>query len=134
MSWDRSLIVILASIGMVVYPVSVRAEQFRSIDQWPGLIDQDDGSVRIANIGAAALNISYLDGIWKSIPIPSGQYVTLPSQRSGLSVSFHDGATQQSATLNSGSIYALYWNSGSNRWAIAPYDDVAKRPTIFRSR
>jgi hypothetical protein len=40
----------------------------------------------------------------------------------------------KSVTLNSGTTYALYWNSGVNRWAIAPYDEVARRASGFRSR
>jgi hypothetical protein len=134
MSWGGLLIVILAGIGAFAHPASAQTQEFRSINQMPGMIDQDTAKVIIANIGAAALNISYLDGVWKTTQIPSGQYVTLPSQGTGLSVSFSDGAEVQSVTLNRGTTYALYWNSGLNRWAIAPYDEVARRPSGFRSR
>jgi len=128
------LIVVLAGVAACIHPASARAQGFRSIDQMPAMIDKDDAKVVISNIGTVALNISYLDGVWKSIQIPSGQYVTLPSQETGLSISFNDGAVAQSITLNRGTTYALYWNSGLNRWAIALYDDVARRPSGFRSR
>jgi hypothetical protein len=135
MSWGRLLIAVLAGIGACANPASARAQEFRSIDQWPSMIDQNAAKVIIANIGTVALSILYLDdGTWKTIQIPTGQYVTLPSQDTGLSVSFNDGAEAKSATLNRGTMYAIYWNSGLNRWAIAPYDDVAKRPSGFRSR
>jgi hypothetical protein len=132
MSWSRFLIVVLAGIGANF--ASVRAEEFRSVNQMPGMIAQDAARVILANIGTAALNISYLDGVWKTIQIPSGEYVPLPSQSTGLSLSFNNGAEAQLVTLNPGTIYALYWNSGLNRWAIAPYDEVARRPSGFRSR
>jgi hypothetical protein len=100
----------------------------------PDRIQQYDTNVIVPNIGTAALNISYLDGVWKTIQIPSGQYVTFPSQDSGLSVLFNDGAEVKSITLSRGTIYALYWYSGVNRWAIAPYDEVARRGGGLRSR
>jgi hypothetical protein len=133
MSWGRLLIAVLAGIGACAHPASARAQEFRSIDQLPGMIDQD-AKVFIANIGTVALSILYLDETWTTIQIPSGQYVTLPSQNTGLSVSFNDGVEAKSVTLNPGTTYALYYNSELNRWAIAPYDDVAKHPTPFRSR
>jgi len=99
------------------------------------MIDQNAAKVIISNIGTTALSILYLDGAWKAIQIPSGQYVTLPSQGAGISVSFSDGTETQSVTLNRGTTYALHFNAGLNRWSIAPYDDVARRPpTRFRSR
>jgi hypothetical protein len=98
------------------------------------MIDQGPAKVIISNVGTAALYISYLDGVAKTIQIPSGQYVTLPSQENGLSISFNDGVETKSAALNPGAIYALYWNSGLNRWAIGLYDDVARRPSGFRPR
>lgn len=134
MSWARLLILVLATVGASAYPASARAQDFRSIDQLPGMIDQADAQVIVANIGTTALNISYLDGAWNTIPIPSGQYVSLPSQGASLSVSFNDGIEAKSVTLNRGTTYALYWNAGLNRWAIAPYDEVARRPSGFRSR
>jgi hypothetical protein len=134
MSWGRLLIVVLAGIGACAHPSSARAQAFRSIDQVPGMIDQDAEKVIIANIGTSALSLSYLDGVWKTIQIPSGQYVTLPGQGSGLSVTFNDGAAVQSVTLNRGTTYALHWNSGLNRWAMGLYDDVARRPSGLRSR
>jgi len=133
MSWGRLLAVVVAVIG--AHPASARAQEFRSIDQMPGMINQDTvAKITVANIGTVALNISYLDGTWKTIQIPSGQYVTLSSQDTGLSVSFNNGAEAKSITLNRGTTYALYWNSEINRWAIAPYDEVARRPSDFRSR
>jgi len=68
-----------------------------------------------------------------TIQIPSGTYVALPSQNAGLFVSFNDGVEAKSFTLSRGTTYAPYWNSELNRWAIAPYDEVAKRPNPFRS-
>jgi hypothetical protein len=100
----------------------------------PGLIPPESSRVIIANIGTAALNISYLDGVWKTIQIPSSQYVTLPTQGTALSVSFNDGAEAKPVTLNRDTTYALYWDSGLNHWAIALYDEVARRPRGIRSR
>jgi hypothetical protein len=128
------LIVVLAAAGACALPPTARAQQLRSTDQLPGLTDQQSDKVTISNIGNAALNISYLDGDWKTIQIPSGQFVTLPSQSAGVSVAFSDGVEAKSATLNRGTAYALYWNAGLSRWAIAPYDEVAKRPSGLRPR
>jgi len=116
------------------YSANVRAQSFRSIDQLPSMIDPADARVVVANVGTTALNISYLDETWHTIQIPPGQYATLASQDAGLSVLFNDGVEVKSVTLNSGTTYALYWNSGVNRWAIAPYDEVARRASGFRSR
>jgi hypothetical protein len=134
MNWGKLLIIALAGIAVCAHPSGARAQEFRSTDQMPRMIDQDAEKVIIANIGTSALNISYLEGGWKTIEIPSGQYVTLPSQQNGLSVSFNDSSEAQSVTLNRGTTYALYWNSGLNRWAIAPYDEVARRPSGLRAR
>lgn len=128
------LIAFLAAIGACVLPPTAGASELRSSNQLPGLIDQDTEKVTVTNIGTATLNISYLDGAWKTVQIPSGQYVAIPSQSVGLSVSFSDGVETKSVVLNRGTTYALYWNSGSGRWAIAPYDEVARRPSGFRSR
>src|SRR5262245_10854179 len=136
MSWSKLLIIVLAGIGACAHPASTQAQAFRSVDQMPGMTDQDATKVVIANIGTVALSILYLDldGSWKTVPIPSGQYVALPSQDTGLSVSFNDGVEAKSVTLNRGATYGLHWNSQANRWAIAPYDEVAKRASGFRSR
>jgi hypothetical protein len=136
MSRSKLLIVILAGIAACACSGSARAQAFRSVDQMPSMTDQDATKVVIANIGTVALSILYLDldGAWKTVPIPSGQYVTLPSQDTGLSVSFNDGVDAKSVTLNRGATYGLHWNSQTNRWAIAPYDEVAKRASGFRSR
>src|SRR5258708_2572341 len=99
MSWGRLFIVAFAGICACVNPGSAQT-QFHSIDQWPGMIDPNAGEVTVANIAAAALSISYLDGVWKVIQIPSGQYVLLPAQHDGLSIRFNDGVETQSATLN----------------------------------
>jgi hypothetical protein len=56
------------------------------------------------------------------------------SQAGGVSVAFNDGVEAKSALLNGSSAYALYWNTGVGRWAIAPYDEVAKRPSSLRAR
>ena len=128
------LIIFLAGISAFADPATAQTIGLRSTNQLPGLIDQDSEKVTIANVGTAALSILYLDGDWKTIQIPSRQYVTIPSQSTGLSVSFSDGVETKSAVLNRGMTYALYWNSGPGRWAIAPYDEVAKRPTGLRSR
>jgi hypothetical protein len=137
MTRNRVAVIVFAGIAAITYPASAHAQQFRSIDQLPGLIQQESANVTIANIGTVALSILYLDGgAWKTIQIPSGQYVTLPSQGIELSISFNDGAETKTVTLKRGTTNALYWNSGLNRWSIAPYDDVA-RPRSgsgFRSR
>jgi hypothetical protein len=134
MSWERIFVVILVGMGACADSTNARAQQFRSIDQMPGLINSDSAKIIIANISTVALNISYLDGASHSIQIPSGQYVSLPSHNTGLLVSFNDGHEAKSVTLNPNITYALYWNSALDRWAIAPYDDVARRPSGFRSR
>lgn len=135
MSSVRLLIIFLiAGIGPCSHPASARAQTFRSINQMPAMIDQNAANVIVSNIGTVMLSISYMDGVWKTIQIPPAQYVTLPCQDTGLSVSFNDGAEAKLVTLNRGTTYALYWNSGVNRWAIAPYDEVARRPSGFRSR
>ena len=134
MNWGRVFIVVFAGIAACAHPLSAGAQKFRSTDQIPGMIGQDAEKVTIANIGTTALSLSYLDGVWKTIQIPSGQFVTLPSQQNGLPVTFNDSAEVQSVTLNRGTTYALHWNSGANRWAIALYDEVARRPSGLRSR
>src|ERR1043166_6937865 len=116
MSWTRVLIFTLAAVGASVSPASLLALEFRSINQWPRMVKQDAGKVIIANISAAALSISYLQEGWKSVQIPSGQYVPLPSPADCLSISFHDGIEAQSATLNPGTIYAMYLSSTPTRW------------------
>jgi hypothetical protein len=133
MSWPI-LVLVLAGIAACAHPAAAPAQEFRSINQLPGLTSQNAEKFIISNIGTVALNILYLDGDWKTIQIPAGQYVTLPSQDTGLAVSFNDGVEAKSTTLTRGTVYALYWNSALNRWAVAPYDDVAKRPASgFRS-
>jgi hypothetical protein len=136
MSWRKLLIIALAGVEGCVHSASTWAQTFRSVDQMPGMTDQDATKVVIANIGTVALSILYLDpdGAWKTVPIPSGQYVILPSQDTGLSVSFNDGVDAKSVTLNRGATYGLHWDSPTSRWAIAPYDEVAKRASGFRSR
>jgi hypothetical protein len=134
MTWDRVVSIVLVGSAAIAHPASAEAQQFRSIDQLPGMIQQESANVSIANISTVGLSILYLDGgAWKTIQIPSGQYVTL-SQGTDLSVSFNDGVETKSVTLNRGMTYALYWNSELNRWAFAPYDEVARRPSGFRSR
>lgn len=78
MSWGRLFIVVLA--GVCPWAHLTNAQEFRSINQMPGMIDQSAAKVIISNIGTAALNISYLDEVWKTIQTPSGQYVK-PSLR-----------------------------------------------------
>jgi hypothetical protein len=134
MSWARLLTAVMICIGACSHPARAEAVNLRSIDQMPGMIDQDTAKVTIANIGTVALSILYLDGTWKTVEIPSSQFVTLPSQGGSLSVSFNDGADPKSVSLNPGTTYALYWNSEAKRWAIAPYDEVARRPGAFRSQ
>lgn len=135
MSWSTPILIVLfAAIGACAHIEAARASELRSSNQLPGLIDQDSEKVTITNIGTSALSISYLDGAWKTIQIPSGQYVTIPGQSNGLSVSFSDGVETKSITLNRGTTYALHWNSGLGRWAIAPYDEVARRPSGLRAR
>jgi hypothetical protein len=121
-------------IFLSAQPSAAWAQQLRSTNQMPGLIDLDSTKVAIANLGTADLSIQYLDGTWKTVQIPSGKYVSLPSPAGGVSVSFNDGVEAKSALLNGNSAYALYWNTGVGRWAIAPYDEVAKRPSSLRAR
>jgi len=129
-------IAVLATIGICASPAAAPAQEFRSINQLPGLTDRDPAKVTVSNIGTVALSIQYLDaGDWKTIQIPSGQYVALPSQGAGLAVAFNDGAEAKSLTLGGGTTYALYWNAGLSRWAIAPFDEVVpRRPSGLRSR
>jgi hypothetical protein len=108
------------------------AQNLRSTNQVPGLIDQVSDKVSITNMGTAALNILYWDGAWKPVEISSGQTVALKGQGSSLSVSFNDGVAAKSTVLNVPIHYAIYWNSG--RWDIAPWDEVAKKSTGLRSR
>jgi hypothetical protein len=132
--WGRLFILVMACVGACQNLASAEAEKFHSVDQMPGMINQDAATVNIANIGTVALSILYLDGTWKTVEIPSGQFITLPSRSGSLSVSFNDGAEAKSVTLNPDTTYALYWNSEVSRWGIAPYDDVARRPGAFRSQ
>jgi hypothetical protein len=133
MKWDKLCTIALTGIGACALLTGARGLELRSINQMPAMTQQDGSKVIIANIGTVSLNILYRDGDWKSVQIPSGQYVTVPGQGTGLSVSYNDGAEAQTATLNPGSTYALYWNSQLNRWRIALYDDVARRASPFRS-
>jgi hypothetical protein len=73
------------------------------------MIEHESAKINIAKIGTLALTISYLDGDWKTIQIPSGTYVALPSQNAGLFVSFNDGVEAKSFTLSRGTTYAPYW-------------------------
>jgi hypothetical protein len=109
-------------------------QQLRSVNQMPALIDLDSTKVAIANLGTANLSIQYLDGVWKTVQINSGKYVSIPSQAGSVSVSFNDSVEAKETLLNSNNTYALYWNTGASRWAIAPYDEVAKRPSSLRAR
>ena len=135
MTWRTPILTIaLSIIAASASPAAARAIELRSTNQMPQMVDQNADKVAISNIGNSALNISYLEGDWKLVQIPSGQYITIPSESSGLAVSFNDGVETKSLVLNRGTTYALYWNGGLNRWAIAPYDEVARRPSGFRSR
>ena len=129
------LTVALAITAACAHATTARAIELRSTNQMPEMVDQNADKVAISNIGNATLNISYLEEEdWKTVQIPSGQYVIIPSQSTGLSVSFDDGVETKSLVLNRGTMYALHWNAELNRWAILPYDEVARRPTGFRSR
>lgn len=133
----RQLSAILACIAGLLLAVepadNAWAEQFRRIDQFPGLIDQDDSKIKVANLGTVDLSMMYLDGDWKTIQVPSGRYIVLQPRETNLSVSFNDGFDARSVTLSSGMTYALFFSSG--RWSLAPYDDVvSRRPGVFRSR
>jgi hypothetical protein len=135
MSWRILILTVALSItAACAHAAAARAIELRSTNQMPDMVDQNADKVAISNIGNATLNISYLEGDWKTVQIPSGQYVTIPSQSTGLSVSFNDGVETKSLVLNRGTMYALHWNAELNRWAILPYDEVARRPTGFRSR
>ena len=136
MRWPTPILTIAVSIAAASAnpATTARAIELRSTNQMPEMVDQNADKVAISNIGNAALNISYLEGDWKSVQIPSGQYVTIASQSTALSVSFNDGVETKSLVLNRGTTYALYWNTGLSRWAIAPYDEVGRRPGGFRSR
>lgn len=130
MSRFRFYLALLASVLVCAQLSDASAEEFRRINQFPALIDGGDLNVNIANIGTVDLSIMYRDGDWKTIQVPSGKYVAVKTEATSLSVSFNDGIEPTWVTLNRGMTYALYWNAG--RWAIAPYDDVARRG--FRSR
>ena len=136
MSWRMPILHIAVSIAAACATpaTSARAIEPRSTNQALDMVDQNADKVAISNLANTALKISYLEGDWKSVEVLPGQYVIIPSQSTGLSVSFNDGVETKSLVLNRGSTYALYWNSGLNRWAIAPYDEVARRPSGLRSR
>jgi len=135
MSWRTLILTVALSItAACAHAAAARAIELRSTNQMPDMVDQNADKVAISNIGNATLSISYLEGDWKTVQIPSGQYVTIPSQSTGLSVSFNDGVETKSLVLNRGTMYALHWNAELNRWDIRPYDEVARRPTGFRSR
>ena len=129
-----TLTVALSITAASVHAAAARAIELRSTDQMPDMIDQNIDTVAISNIGNATLSISYLEGDWKTVQIPSGQYVSIPSQSTGLTISFNDGVETKSLILNRGTMYALHWNAELKRWAIRPYDEVARRPSGFRSR
>jgi hypothetical protein len=85
MSWRTLILTAALSItAACVHAATARAIELRSTDQMPDMIDQNTGTVAISNIGNATLSISYLDGDWKTVQIPSGQYVSIPSQSTGL--------------------------------------------------
>ena len=135
MNWRTAILSVAVSIiAACGNPAAAGAIELRSTNQMPQMVDQNSDKVAISNIGNSALNISYLDGDWKSVQVPSGQYIAIPSESTGLSVSFNDGVETKSLVLNRGTTYALYWSAGLNRWAIAPYDEVARRPSGLRSR
>ena len=135
MNWRTAILSVAVSIiAACGNPAAADAIELRSTNQMPQMVDQNSDKVAISNIGNSALNISYLDGDWKSVQVPSGQYIAIPSESTGLSVSFNDGVETKSLVLNRGTTYALYWSAGLNRWAIAPYDEVARRPSGLRSR
>ena len=102
MNWPTPILTIAVSIAAASAnpATTARAIELRSTNQMPEMVDQNADKVAISNIGNAALNISYLEGDWKSVQIPSGQYVTIPSQSTGLSVSFNDGVETKSLVLN----------------------------------
>ena len=126
MSWRTPILTFAVSIiAAFANPATARAIELRSTNQMPGWSTRTPTRSPSQTSATAALNISYLEGDWKSVQIPSGQYVTIPSQSTGLSVSFNDGVETKSLVLNRGMTYALYWNAGLSRWAIAPYDEVA---------
>ena len=128
------LIVFLAGIQALAHLTTAPASELRSSNQLPDMIEQDSDKITITNIGTADLNILYLEESWKPIQVPSGKYVKIPSQSTGLSISFSDGVETKSVTLSRGTTYALHWNAVARRWAIAPYDEVARRPSGLRSR
>lgn len=106
------------------------SQQLRSVNQMPALLDLDSTKVAIANLTTADLSILYLRTTWKTVQIPSGKFVSLPSPHGSVTVSFNDGVEKTSVLLNGNTAYALHFNAGANRWAIAPYDEVAKRPSL----
>ena len=73
-------------------------------------------------------------GRLESVQIPSGQYVTIPSQSTGLSVSFNDGVETKSLVTQPRHNVCSLLERRARRWAIAPYDEVGRRPGGFRSR
>jgi hypothetical protein len=132
MRWSR---IIISGLLLVAAPLAaVWAQQLRSINQMPALVDHESTMVHIANLGTVDLSMLYLDGTWKPVQIPSGSFVSLPSQGGSVSISYNDGVEAKSASLDSNSAYALHWNTETSRWTISPYDEVAKRPNGLRSR
>ena len=126
----RILAVVLLVTGAAVQ-VAV-AQNLRSTNQVPGLIDQASDKVTITNMGNTGLNILYWDGAWKPLAISAGQTVALKGQGNSLSVTFNDGVAAKSVVLNVPIHYAIHWNAG--RWDIGPWDEVARKPSGLRSR
>ena len=126
------LALLLFATGAAVDVAVAETTNLRSSNQVPGLSEQASDKVTITNMGTTALKILYSDGAWKQVEISSGQTVALKGQGSGLSVSFNDGAETKSVVLNVPTHYAIYWNSG--RWDIAPWDEVARKPSGLRSQ
>ena len=130
MRWRDIALPLLLYLTAAAFPAHA---ELRSINQMPRLLDQNSDSVTVANVSASTLRFQYFSGTWKLVELPSGNVVTLVSPSSGLEIQFSDGTTVQSAVLIRGSVSAFYYNADTGRWAIAPYDDVAHRPTGLRS-
>jgi hypothetical protein len=103
--------------------------QLRSVDLLP---PQSPGpnSIAIANFGNTALSASYWDGgpAWKTFQVSPNQAFNIgcDTQTCDATVqfSYQDGAQLQTTSLQRGKAYALYWNSGTSRWSIGPFDSV----------
>jgi hypothetical protein len=116
----------------VLYPHASCAGQ--SINQEPELTKQWADSTLVTNIGNASLRLSYGNKEWTQATIQPGETIVIPAAAGQAFLSFHDGKEAKTMALERGLRYALYWNKQAGRWSVDVYDNVARRPTGFRSQ